>query len=140
MGCVWQTGMMQNHHLAKSISDAGWGMFFEQLEYKAEYAGKLAKNVNPNNTSQICSGCSKKVPKGLSVRWHKCIYCGLELHRDHNSAINILARGIEILQAEGHSVSAPGSLAMVRLLKGEPWEITVHMLPSSLVSQTVVSN
>jgi len=114
-------GMLQNHHLAKSISDAGWGMFFEQLEYKAEYAGKLAKNVNPNNTSQICSGCSKKVPKGLSVRWHKCIYCGIELHRDHNSAINILARGIEILQAEGHSVSAPGGLAMVRLLKGEPW-------------------
>src|SRR5262249_34894299 len=34
-------GMLQNHHLAKSISDASWGMFFQQLEYKAEYAGKL---------------------------------------------------------------------------------------------------
>jgi putative transposase len=133
-------GMLQNHHLAKSISDVAWGMFFEQLEYKAEYAGKLARNVNPNNTSQLCSGCKRKVPKGLSERWHKCIYCGLQLHRDHNAAKNILARGIKLLQAEGLSVSAPGGLALARLLNGEPWEINVQMLPSSLVTQTVVSN
>jgi putative transposase len=133
-------GMLKNPKLAKSISDVAWGMFFDQLEYKAEYAGKLAKNVNPHNTSQLCSACNKKVPKGLSVRWHKCIYCGLELNRDQNSALNILARGIELLQAEGLSVSAPGGLALARLLNGEPWDIPSHLLPSSLASQTVASS
>ncbi|MEW6733975.1 MAG: transposase, partial [Acidobacteriota bacterium] len=133
-------GMVQNPHLANSISDVGWGMFFSQLDYKAEDASKLAKNVVPNNTSQLCSGCKKKVPKALSVRWHKCPYCGLELDRDTNAARNILARGIATLQAEGLSVSAPGGLALARLLNGEPWDINLHMLPSSLVLQTVVSS
>lgn len=32
--------MVRNHHLAKSISDAGWSQFFEILTYKAENAGK----------------------------------------------------------------------------------------------------
>jgi putative transposase len=136
-------GMVQNSKLAKSISDAGWGMFFQQLEYKAEHAHKLAKNVIPNNTSQLCSSCGKKVIKGLSERWHKCPYCGLILHRDQNAALNILARGIQYLQAEGLSVSAPGGLALAKLLNGEPWVSHVHTLhvpPTSLVPQTVVSN
>jgi putative transposase len=113
-------GMVQNSKLAKSISDAGWGMFFQQLQYKAEYAHKLAKNVIANNTSQLCSNCGKKVIKGLSVRWHKCPYCGLILHRDQNAALNILARGIQSLLAEGLSVTAPGGLALAKLLNGEP--------------------
>ena len=78
------------------------------LIYKAEGAGKRALNVNPNGTSQICSGCGKRVPKGLSVRWHRCPYCGLELQRDHNSAKVIYARGIELLPAVGQTVVVRG--------------------------------
>ncbi|MDO9518085.1 MAG: zinc ribbon domain-containing protein, partial [Methanosarcinaceae archaeon] len=33
-----------------------------------------------------------KVPKSLSVRTHKCPYCGLEMDRDINAAINILQK------------------------------------------------
>ncbi|MBI4850383.1 MAG: IS200/IS605 family element transposase accessory protein TnpB, partial [Acidobacteria bacterium] len=113
-------GMVQNHHLAKSISDVSWGMFFKLLDYKAENAGKLTVDICPKNTSQDCSNCKKKVPKGLSARWHKCIYCGTVLHRDHNAAKNILARGIETLLADGLAVIAPGGLALVRSAKGEP--------------------
>ena len=113
-------GMVQNHHLAKSISDVSWGMFFNMLDYKAENAGKLTIDVCPKNTSQECSNCKKKVPKGLSQRWHKCLYCQTVLHRDHNAARNILARGTQILLADGLAVIAPGGLAFVKSAKGEP--------------------
>jgi len=128
-------GMLKNHYLAKSISDAAWGMFIRMLTYKAAEAGRLALNVNPHGTSQECSGCKEKVPKGLSERWHRCPYCGLELQRDHNAARNILARGMEILQAAGLVVSAPGGLTVVEPTKGEP-------LPqaSSLVCQAATSD
>ncbi len=85
--------MVRNRHLARSISDASWGMFFNLLTYKAEEAGRELATVIPNNTSQICSGCGEKVPKSLSIRIHKCPFCGLVLDRDENAAINIIALG-----------------------------------------------
>ena len=84
--------MVQNHHLAKSISDAGWSQLINFTKTKAEYAGKIVELVNPRNTSQNCSGCGNSVKKDLSVRIHSCPFCGLELDRDHNAAINILKR------------------------------------------------
>ena len=84
--------MMQNHHLAKSISDAGWYQLISLTKSKAEYAGKLVEFVNARNTSQNCSGCGNPVLKDLSVRMHLCPFCGLVLDRDHNAAINILNR------------------------------------------------
>jgi putative transposase len=81
--------MLKNHHLAKSISDAGWGAFLTILMYKAACAGRRVVGVNPAYTSQRCSGCGVLVSKGLSVRWHACPDCGMSLHRDHNAAKNI---------------------------------------------------
>lgn len=85
--------MVRNHHLAKSISDAGWSQFLSILAFKAEYAGKRAVAVPPAYTSQTCSGCDVVVHKGLSVRWHSCPDCGTSLHRDHNAAKNIERAG-----------------------------------------------
>jgi putative transposase len=85
--------MVRNHHLAKSISDAGWSQFLDILAFKAAYAGKQAVAVPPAYTSQACSGCGIIVQKALSVRWHSCPECGTGLHRDHNAALNILALG-----------------------------------------------
>jgi putative transposase len=85
--------MVKNHYLAKSISDASWGKFIEYVSYKAASAGKKVVFVNLRSTSQICSGCGKMVKKSLSVRIHKCPYCGLILDRDINAAINILRLG-----------------------------------------------
>jgi putative transposase len=85
--------MVKNHHLAKSISDAGWSQFLRILAFKAAYAGKRAVAVPPAFTSQKCSGCGREVSKGLSVRWHACPDCGMSLHRDHNAARNILRLG-----------------------------------------------
>jgi putative transposase len=85
--------------LAKSVNDAGWGQFLQILSIKAERAGLLAIAVNPNGTSQNCSGCGAKVPKELKDRTHACPKCGLTLDRDHNAVINIKHLAV------GHSVN-----------------------------------
>jgi putative transposase len=85
--------MVRNHHLAKSIADAGWSAFLAILTFKAVGAGKRVHAVTPAYTSQACSGCGVLVSKGLSVRWHRCPDCGASLHRDHNAALNILRLG-----------------------------------------------
>jgi len=87
--------MVKNHHLAKSISDAGWSAFLTILSDKAACAGRSVVAVPPAYTSQRCSGCGRVVSKGLSVRWHHCPYedCGASLHRDHNAAKNIERAG-----------------------------------------------
>ena len=90
------TNMVKNHKLAKSITDAGWGIFFDILDAKAKQVpGKRIIAVDPQYTSQICSRCGQIVKKDLSVRTHKCSFCGLEIDRDINAAINILNRGME---------------------------------------------
>ncbi|HEY7092923.1 MAG TPA: transposase [Ktedonobacterales bacterium] len=81
--------MVRNHHLAKSIQDAGWGAFLIILTHKAAWAGRRVVAIHPAYTSQRCSGCGALVSKGLSVRWHACPDCGTSLHRDHNAARNI---------------------------------------------------
>jgi putative transposase len=87
------TNMVKNHYLAKSIQDAGWGMFLTILSAKAACAGRSVVAVPPAYTSQTCSGCGILVHKGLSVRWHSCPACGTSLHRDHNAAKNIERAG-----------------------------------------------
>ena len=89
--------MVKNHKLAKSISDAGWGLFFTILDAKAKQVpGKRVIAVNPKFTSQICSRCGVIVKKTLAVRVHKC-ECGLVIDRDINAAINILNRGLALV-------------------------------------------
>ncbi len=83
--------MMQNHHLAKSISDAGWYQLISLTKSKAEYAGKVVELVNPKGTSQVCI-CGFSVPKDPSMRVHSCPQCGLVLGRDHVSAMVIESR------------------------------------------------
>lgn len=85
-------GMVKNHSLAKSISDVGWGTFILIHQGKAVNAGRDVVKVPARYTSQDCSRCGNRVRKSLAVREHRCVECGLVLHRDHNAAINILAR------------------------------------------------
>jgi putative transposase len=80
--------------MAKSTYDAGWATFLQILSIKAENAGLQTIAVNPNGTTQDCSGCGQKVPKEIQDRWHSCPHCGLELDRDHNAAINIKQRAV----------------------------------------------
>jgi putative transposase len=85
--------MVKNHKLAKSISDAAWSQFAQWLQYFGKVYGKTVVAVNPQYTSQDCSSCGNLVKKSLSVRTHICS-CGTILDRDHNAALNILAKGL----------------------------------------------
>jgi len=87
--------MVKNRCLAKSISDAGWGVFKEWLQYFAAKFGKVVVAVPPQYTSQECSKCGAIVKKSLSVRTHVC-KCGCVLDRDENAAVNILSKGLSI--------------------------------------------
>lgn len=87
-------GMVKNHCLAKSISDASWSMFRNVLSAKAESAARTVVEVNPAYTSQTCSRCGNVAKKKLSECWHHCPLCGLCLNRDTNAAFNILQNAV----------------------------------------------
>jgi putative transposase len=97
--------MMSNHtqvfgnKLNKSIADVAWSQLAQFTAYKAEDAGRLFLQVDPRNTSKKCSRCGSIVHKDLNVRVHDCPHCGLILGRDHNAAINILALGLQSVNA-----------------------------------------
>ena len=96
------SNMVKNKHLSKSISDASWATFFEWAGNIAERDGFHFHQVDPKNTSQICSCCGEKAPKklSLSVRTFNCGYCGFSLDRNHNAALNILFRAAAALRGE----------------------------------------
>ncbi|WP_405317797.1 RNA-guided endonuclease TnpB family protein, partial [Faecalibacillus faecis] len=93
--------MMKNHHLALSISDVGWSMFTNMLEYKAENKGRTVIKIDRwYPSSQICSYCGRNTgKKPLSIRNWTCPNCGKIHDRDINAAKNILQEGKRIIGA-----------------------------------------
>ena len=85
-------GMVRDHNLAKSISDAGWGEFIRQLIYKGKWYGcRIEKADRFFASSRICSECGfKNRDIDLSDREWTCPECGIHHDRDINAAINIL--------------------------------------------------
>jgi len=83
-----------NRGLRKSVYDASWGAFLQMLTYKAASAGGRLVKANPRGSSQQCAYCLQAAPKSLSERWHLCPHCGFSCHRDLNSALVILIRGL----------------------------------------------
>ena len=89
-------GMIRNHHLARSISDAGWNKIIQYTMYKAESAGICVIMVDPRHTSQKCSRCGNiKHDLKLSDRIYHCNICDLTIDRDLNAAINVLNEGMK---------------------------------------------
>ena len=86
-------GMVRNHHLAKSISDAGWAQFIMIVIFKAEEAGRTVIKVNPAYTSQDCSRCGHRNRITLATRIYRCSECRLVIHRDRNGAKRIEQKG-----------------------------------------------
>lgn len=87
-------GMVENHRLAQSISDAGFGMFRTMLTYKSALYGTrlvLADRFYPS--SKTCSSCGLvKDQLSLDERIFAC-ECGLRIDRDLNAALNLRSLG-----------------------------------------------
>lgn len=85
------SGMLKNKGIARSISDAGWGELFRQLEYKCTRYGKTLLKIGQfEPSSKICSMCGT-INYGLKLqdREWACPTCNASHDRDINAAINI---------------------------------------------------
>ena len=98
--------MKKNRSLAKPISDAGWGEFLRQLEYKAAWYGRTLVGIDRwYPSSKRCHDCGHTVSEiPLRVREWVCPECGAIHDRDVNAARNILTAGLAGL-ACGETVS-----------------------------------
>lgn len=91
-------GLLQNHKLAKSISDVSWYKLITKLKYKAKWYGKEIIQIDRwYPSSQICSVCGENTgKKSLRIREWTCKFCNTIHDRDVNAAKNILAKGLKI--------------------------------------------
>jgi putative transposase len=89
-------GMVKNHSLAKHISDAAWGEFTRQLEYKTKWYGSTLVKVDRfYPSSKTCASCGTvKAKLPLATRTYACDHCGHTMGRDLNAAINIARQGL----------------------------------------------
>ncbi len=94
-------GMVKNHKLAKSISDASFSEFYSVLSYKAAWHGKEVIKIGRfYPSSKTCSCCGWKNDElTLSDRIFKCKSCNFEIDRDHNASINILEEALRVNSA-----------------------------------------
>jgi putative transposase len=135
--------LVKNHHLAKSIHDAGWSQFTQWLDYYGKVWDKAVVSVPPQYTTQDCSNCGHRVVKTLSTRTHSCPKCGFEMDRDQNAALNILKKGLSILGMEwqnstfGQKGTAPqgGTLGerCTTALEGQPDEVSALAEPRTRI-------
>jgi putative transposase len=84
-------GMLQLRALARHVSDAAFGQFRRQLEYKAPWYGTQVVVANRwFPSSKTCSGCGTiNANLTLSDRVYDCGHCGLVIDRDVNAAVNL---------------------------------------------------
>lgn len=96
-------GMVKNHNLARSLSDASIGGYIRRMEIKAAMHGKEVIKIDRFFPStRMCSVCGMLHQMPLSKRMMECA-CGNRMDRDLNAAINILAVG-QTVTARGDGV------------------------------------
>jgi putative transposase len=123
--------MVKHDRLARSISDAGWGMLCSMLKYKAEADGKVYLEVcRFFPSSHLCSETLLSLPHmDLSVREFNCPHCGNRHDREINAAINIRNEGLRIL-ALGTSATARARQCQTKAVWAKvyycPWQLLLN--------------
>jgi putative transposase len=99
--CV--AGMVRNRHLARAISDAGFGELRRQLAYKTVWYGSVLVTADRwYPSSKTCSACGTATAKlPLSVRLFHCEACGICIDRDLNAARNLAALASILVAGSG---------------------------------------
>ncbi|MFB0544513.1 MAG: RNA-guided endonuclease InsQ/TnpB family protein, partial [Asgard group archaeon] len=83
----------RDRSLHRAVQNNGYlSRFARFLTYKAKLVGKRVIEINEENTSKTCCACSKKHEMKIWDRVMKCDFCGNELNRDKNAAMNIMLR------------------------------------------------
>ena len=121
------SGMVRNRHMARVISDCGWGEFRRQLAYKCERYGRRLVIIDRwYPSSRTCSACGHLLADlSLSARQWRCPSCGARHDRDINAAKNILAAGHAAARGSpgdacGADVRHSGSSRVRSAVKQEP--------------------
>ena len=84
--------------LNREILASGWADLARMLAYKA----RRVVRVPPQHTSRTCSRCGHAAAENRKTQAaFQCVSCGFELNADVNAAINILRRGLSLMDAEG---------------------------------------
>ena len=98
-------GMVQNHKLARAISDCGWRRFLNALSYKCDWNGKNVIKIGRfAASSKTCSASGVKQEKlPPSIREWACS-CGAQHDRDINAAIMI--KQFSLAQPPGQCAAA----------------------------------
>ena len=100
----------KNKSITKHAIDISFYEFLTILNYMGlKYSSKIIE-VDPFNTSQVCSNCGSIVSKSLETRIHHCPECNTILDRDVNAAINILNRGLNT-----RTVGTTGTTTLVEI-------------------------
>lgn len=90
-------GMVKNKNISKSILDAGWGKFTDQLRYKVSNTGGVVQEIDRfYPSSKTCSRCGHIQDMPLNERTYVCGSCGCVIDRDENASINIKNEALRI--------------------------------------------
>jgi putative transposase len=119
------SGMVRNRHLARAVSDCGWGEFRRQLAYKCARSGRDLVVIDRwYPSSKTCSACGHLLAAlSLGTRQWTCPSCGARHDRDLNAAKNILAAG-QAVTACGAGVRHSGTSRVRPAVKQEPRPVT----------------
>lgn len=115
-------GMLKNHRLASSISDASFGEIRRQLEYKtAWYGSKLVIRDRFYPSSKTCSLCGNiNGSLKLSERMFRCVVCDYTIDRDLNAAINLRPGVPRSLDVDGKALVVDLSATKPARAKRQP--------------------
>lgn len=89
---------------------SGWIRHYihERIVLKCKKYGIELKEVDPSYTSQTCSRCGFCCRDNRNWKLFKCLKCGYSEDADTNAAKNILARGREMENGSGRSLTRQG--------------------------------
>ena len=84
--------------LNRAILSTGWAALARFLDYKAHRVVR----VPPQHTSQTCSRCGHVAAENRRTQVKfQCVSCGHAANADVNAALNILRRGLSLMDVEG---------------------------------------